>query len=141
VSLGAKRNNWLSELETSTEGTAVYMLLELASARTTRQVFDDFAQSKETFEFDKTIVPVRLARLGTENLISRSQAKRLIARFDRFRMVVLDFHEVPEIGQAFADELFRVFVNGHPDVVLVPQNMVPQVEQMVARIRSKSLPR
>ena len=74
-----------------------------------------------------------LARLGQENLLSRSQAKRLIARFEHFRRVELDFTDVPEIGQAFADELFRVFPAAHPDIELVPLNAKPVVQAMVRR--------
>jgi anti-anti-sigma regulatory factor len=76
---------------------------------------------------------MKLARLGDEQLISRSQAKRLIARFDRFKKVILDFKDVNEIGQAFADELFRVYANAHPQVEMVPINMTEQVERMWLR--------
>lgn len=126
--------DWLQELDDAVPGTGVYMLLRMDTTRTSRQVFDEFADSQETFEFDKTIVPVRLARLGNENLVSRSQAKRLIVRFDQFRRVILDFEGAPEIGQAFADELFRVFANGHPQVLLTTVNTVPSVEQMIRRV-------
>jgi hypothetical protein len=50
--------------------------------------------------------------------------------------VVLDFAGVAEIGQAFADELFRVFVAAHPAVALTPINMTQAVEQMVRRVRA-----
>jgi hypothetical protein len=76
---------------------------------------------------------MRLAKYGDEQLVSRSQAKRLIARFDRFKTVILDFSEIKEIGQAFADELFRVYGIGHPEVELVPKNMTEQVERMWLR--------
>src|SRR3989304_1763905 len=46
--------------------------------------------------FVKTIVPVRLAQYEGEKLVSRSQAKRLSLRFERFRHVVLDFAQVVE---------------------------------------------
>jgi uncharacterized protein (DUF1330 family) len=82
---------------------------------------------------------MRLAKFGDEQLVSRSQAKRLIARFDRFRTVILDFDDVQEIGQAFADELFRVYANDHPDVELLPDNMTPQVERMWLRAISPSM--
>ncbi len=35
-------------------------------------------------------------------------------RFERFQTVVLDFTGVEEIGQDFADEVFRVFQRAHP---------------------------
>ena len=57
-------------------------------------------------------IPVRLAKYGDEQLISRSQAKRLLARIDKFKVVLFEFDKVDTIGQAFADEVFRVFTNG-----------------------------
>jgi hypothetical protein len=68
----------------------------------------------------ETVVPVNLARYGNENLISRSQAKRLLARLELFKTVLFDFSNVPTIGQAFADEIFRVFAASHPEIELVP---------------------
>jgi uncharacterized protein (DUF1330 family) len=93
-----------------------------------KSVFDEFAVPEE-YTFAKTRVPVRLAQYEGEKLVSRSQAKRLYQRFERFRHVVLDFDGVAEIGQAFADELFRVFANAHPAIALVPINMTDAVEQ------------
>jgi hypothetical protein len=52
-----------------------------------------------------------LARYGNESLVSRSQAKRLLARIDRFKIVIFDFEGIEQIGQAFANEVFRVFKN------------------------------
>lgn len=115
------------------KGTVVFMSIALDSERTTTDVFNQFMNAPEDFDFSKTIVPMKLARLGDEQLISRSQAKRLIARFDRFKKVILDFKSVNEIGQAFADELFRVYANEHPQVELTPVNMSDQVEKMWLR--------
>jgi hypothetical protein len=47
--------------------------------------------------------------------------------------VILDFNEVQEVGQAFADEIFRVYANLHRDVELTPKNMTKQVEAMWLR--------
>ena len=120
-------------------GTVVLMRLANVSERTTRAVFDEFAAPEE-YTFSKTIVPVRLAQYEGEKLVSRSQAKRLSLRLERFRHVVLDFAQVVEIGQAFADELFRVFAQAHPGVVLVPVNMTAEVERVVRRARVSSQP-
>jgi hypothetical protein len=98
-------------------------------------VFDQFAEPEE-FTFAKTIVPVKLAQHEGEKLVSRSQAKRLTMRFERFQTVVLDFSEVAEIGQAFADEVFRVFQIAHPQTLLMPLHMTPAVSAMVARARA-----
>lgn len=114
-------------------GTLVSMEIALDSRRTTKEVYEQFTNAPHDFDFSRTVVPMRLAQFGDEQLISRSQAKRLIARFDRFKTVVLDFDGVQEIGQAFADEIFRVYANAHPGVELVPQNMTEQVEKMWQR--------
>lgn len=114
-------------------GTTVFMEIALNSNRTTNDVYSQFTDAPEDYDFSKTIVPMKLAKYGDEQLVSRSQAKRLIARFDRFKTVVLDFAEIQEIGQAFADELFRVYANNHPAIELQPKNMNAQVERMYLR--------
>lgn len=114
-------------------GTTVVMGISTTSMRTAKQVFDEYSSGPDEYTFAKTVVPVRLAQVGDENLISRSQAKRLMRRVDRFRHVVLDFGGVNAIGQAFADEIFRVFARAHPEVELVPIHAVPDVQQMIRR--------
>jgi hypothetical protein len=69
-----------------------------------------------------------------ESLMSRSQAKRLMNRFDRFREVILDFSGVDFIGQGFADEIFRVFAGANPGTRLVPVHCVETVEKMIAHV-------
>ncbi len=118
-------------------GTAVAMSISIHSSRTTQSIFEKFTTPGD-FSFSKTIVPVKLASIGGENLISRSQAKRLVARFERFKTVILDFAQIEEIGQAFSDEVFRVFKNSHPDVELVSINTSDNVNKMINRIVSFS---
>jgi anti-sigma regulatory factor (Ser/Thr protein kinase) len=114
-------------------GTTVLMEIAVDATRTSKEVFDEFSSGPDDYTFAKTVVPVRLARVGGENLVSRSQAKRLLQRVDRFRCVVFDFEGVTMIGQAFADEVFRVFANAHPDIELIPVHVVPEVQQMIRR--------
>lgn len=116
-----------------TGGTRVLMQVATDSLRTAREVIDQFSSGPDDYAFAKTVVPVRLAKVGDENLVSRSQAKRLLQRVDRFRCVVLDFDAVSGIGQAFADEIFRVFANEHPEVELLAIHAVPDVQQMIRR--------
>jgi ABC-type glycerol-3-phosphate transport system substrate-binding protein len=54
-------------------------------------------------------------------------------RFERFKRVELDFAGVSEIGQAFADEMFRVFAAAHPAIKITPVNAEPAVVQMIRR--------
>ena len=115
------------------DGTTVAMEIAVDSPRLARSVIDQFSSGPDDYSFAKTVVPVRLARVGDENLVSRSQAKRLLQRVDRFRCVVLDFAQVSTIGQAFADEIFRVFANAHPEVELLHIHAAPEVQQMIRR--------
>lgn len=80
-----------------------------------------------------TSVPVAFARIGDENLVSRSQARKILARLDRFEDVVLDFRGVESIGQAFADEIFRVFATEHPTVKFKAEGTTPAVDRMIRR--------
>jgi anti-sigma regulatory factor (Ser/Thr protein kinase) len=131
-------NDWLLEDQADLhKGTAVRMLINAKSTRTTKQVFDRFSVDGD-YGFSKTHVPVFLARYGNENLVSRSQAKRLLARFERFKEILLDFDNVESIGQAFADEIFRVFRSQHPSIRLAFVNANKQVEGMITRAMSQS---
>jgi hypothetical protein len=47
--------------------------------------------------------------------------------------VVLDFEGVHKIGQAFADEVFRVFRNAHPQIEIIEINTTEQIRQMINR--------
>lgn len=127
-------DDWLLEHEQE-GGTSVWMKLQNHTARTTKKIFDQYAPGDE-FGFTKTIVPVRLAQYGDDLLVSRSQAKRMLARVDQFRHVVLDFREVESIGQAFADEVFRVFANEHPEIELVAINANATVKRMIAHVKA-----
>ena len=128
-------DDMLIEHPKNAPGTLVVMRLMNDSQRTTKEIFDQFSAPEE-YTFAKTIVPVRLGQYEGEKLVSRSQAKRLIFRFEKFKTVVLDFTGVGEIGQAFSDEVFRVFQNAHKDTKLVPVNMPPAVKEMVARAKA-----
>ena len=122
----------LVERTSDLQGTCVTMRLENDSTRTMKSIFDTYAEA-EDYTFDKTVVPLRLAQHEGEKLVSRSQAKRVAHRFERFKHVELDFEGISEIGQAFADELFRVFATAHPNVKLTPINTSDAVADMVRR--------
>jgi len=132
----AEGDDWLLEDEKPIVGTLVEMIIDPLSTRTVQTVFNKFSSSKDDFGFFKTHVPVRLARYGNENLVSRSQAKRLLSRFERFGEIILDFKGVSTIGQAFADEIFRVFRQDHPDINIYPINISSQIKRMINRART-----
>lgn len=126
-------DDWLYKKEENVKGTEVFMQITKNNNRTLKELFDEFADEKNDYAFDKTVVPVKLIQHEGENLVSRSQAKRLVARFEKFKVVVLDFKGIKMIGQAFSDEVFRVFKNKHPEVKLCYENAEPFVERMIKR--------
>ena len=122
-----------STLSLNEAGTSVYMLIKKNSDRYIQSVFDDYTAGPDEFQFNKTIVPVRLAQYENEKLVSRSQAKRILVRIEKFQYVIFDFEGVTAIGQAFADEIFRVYAKNHPNIFLLPTNMEANVKKMVNR--------
>ncbi len=122
--------DWILERQKFQNGTGVFMKMKNNISRTVKNVFDKYT-SDDDFGFNKTIIPVRLAQYGDELLVSRSQAKRLLARVDRFKIVILDFSEVSAIGQAFADEIFRVFTLKNKEINILHINANKDVEKMI----------
>lgn len=127
--------DWIMERERFETGTAVWMKLNNHTARTTKKVFDQYS-SGEDYGFNKTVVPVRLAQYGNDKLISRSQAKRLLSRIELFKIVVFDFSGVDTVGQAFADEIFRVFARQHPEIELLTIKTNSEVRRMLERAKA-----
>jgi anti-sigma regulatory factor (Ser/Thr protein kinase) len=123
---------------TGRHGTTVTMEISTSSRLALADVFNEYADPDKQPGFYKTTVPVQIMQYEGESLMSRSQAKRLMNRFDRFLEVVLDFANVNFIGQGFADEIFRVFARAHPGTRLIPVHCTETVEKMIARVRETS---
>ena len=125
-------SEWLTETENIVEpieGTVVFMEIPTDAGWTTREIFDKY--QGENLRFRKTHVPVSLGNYPGEQLVSRSQAKRVLARFNQFSEIILDFENVDDIGQAFADEIFRVFRNAHPEIKIFTARTNKAVDNMI----------
>lgn len=116
--------------------TVVRMTLALDSTRTSNDVYFKYFESVNVGDaepgeaFHTTEIPVRLAQLSSE-LVSRSQAKWVMNRATQFKTVILDFEGVVHVGQAFVDEVFRVFATAYPHIRLRTMGMTPEVAGMV----------
>jgi len=130
----AKPEDWVMERKQPEAGTVVLLKLYSDTRRSLPELFDAFRGRDGDFGFKRTVVPVRLLQYGEEQLVSRSQARRLLARFERFDVVALDFAGIEMIGQAFADEIFRVFARAHPDTSLEVANESPEVHKSIQRV-------
>jgi len=131
--LGDDDSDWV--MDWGNAGTTVFMELSNHTARTAKKIFDQYASPDEDYGFNKTVVPVNLAQYGNDKLISRSQAKRVVSRLELFKTILFDFTGVPSIGQAFADEIFRVFANKHPTISLLSIHANAEVARMIARVK------
>lgn len=85
----------------------------------------------------KSTVPVKLIKQQNEALESREQAKSLISLF-RGSEIILDFTGIDRIGLPFADELFRVFSQDHPDIRLQPIDVNADISKTISMVRGQS---
>ncbi len=114
-------------------GTKVIFSIAKKSDRHLINIFQKYETDPENHAFDKTEIQVRLYTMGTV-YVSRSQARRILTDLDKFKSIIFDFNQVPTVGQAFADEIFRVFKNDHPDIKLEAIKMNEAVRFMVERV-------
>lgn len=108
------------------KGTCVIMSLSNFTHKTPQEVFDLYANDDGGFV--KTKIPMK--NIFDTSPVSRSQAKRVCNRLEKFQEVVLDFEGLQWMGQAFAHQLFVVFANAHPDITLMPINMNEDITKM-----------
>ena len=113
-----------------------FNIFVIITERTTKEIFDEY--TSDDFVFNKTKITVHLAKdyLG-HDFVSRSLAKRILMNVEKFKVIVLDFENIDNIGQGFADEVFRVFKNKNPDITIVPINMNEEIEFMINRAMKK----
>ena len=117
-------------MERQKNSTLVYMSLSNNSSKKLKNIFNKFS-TEIPGDFDKTVIPVRLA--NSSDLVSRSQARRILSGLELFKEAALDFRDIEYIGQAFADEIFRVFPNMNPNTVITAQNANAEVQYMINR--------
>jgi hypothetical protein len=86
----------------------------------------------ESARFTRTRSTIKLVGLGSA-LVSRSEARRLVAGLTKFTHVTLDFSGVEVVGQGFCDEVFRIFARAHPQINLEPVGMNEAIAFMVGR--------
>ena len=131
-------NSYLLENTKSSinKGTWVSMEMSKDNIVPIEDIFNRYSDAD--LGFNKTIVPV-VHLIDKKNntdmsLMSRSQARRLLHRFDKFSKIILDFEHISFIGQGFADEIFRVFVNANPLIDISYLNANEKVKKMIRHV-------
>ncbi|KKR18341.1 MAG: putative histidine kinase [candidate division CPR2 bacterium GW2011_GWC1_41_48] len=124
---------FVEDIKPAKKGTRVTFTISVESGKHLSDVFAKYQTDSEEMAFDKTEIRIKLYAMGTI-YVSRSQARRVTVNLSKFKVIILDFDKVPTIGQAFADEIFRVFQSKHPDIVIKPINMNETVKFMIDRV-------
>lgn len=122
-----------------TKGTCVSFDIALNSARHLSDVFKQYTNltDESDYGFDKTEIRVKLyAMVGVH--ISRSQARRILQGLDKFKTVIFDYDQVPMVGQAFADEIYRVFHARYPKIMLQDVHANEAVQFMINRAKTEA---
>jgi anti-sigma regulatory factor (Ser/Thr protein kinase) len=114
------------------KGTCVIMSLSNFTHKTPQEVFDLYANDDGGFV--KTKIPMK--NIFDTSPVSRSQAKRVCNRLEKFQEVVLDFEGLQWMGQGFAHQLFVIFANDHPNINLMPINMNEDITKMYNHVIS-----
>jgi len=124
-------NDIYLEQEKFINGTEVKIQIAQNSKKELSAIFNQFAPEEYDYSFQRTKVNIKLF---LHQVISRSEARRLLIGLDKFREIILDFKDVKKIGQGFADEIFRVFQNRYPDIIINAENVSPAVKQMIHHV-------
>ncbi len=123
-------------LKCTGKGTVVVMQIENETRKDIAEIFDEYSDIDSGII--RTRIPVYEACLDHDP-VARSQARRICSRLSSFEEVILDFDKVDIMGQGFADEIFRVFQNSHPDVTLTPVGMNPFVRKMYLHAKNNKV--
>ncbi len=121
------------EINNAFKGTAVFMLLNNHSKKTTKEVFDRFSSVEEGFI--KTQIPIAHI-FPNGSPVSRSEARRLGELVLKFKEIDLDFTNVEEVGQAFCHELFIVWQTRNPEKQLNVLNANQDILNMIQRVKN-----
>jgi anti-sigma regulatory factor (Ser/Thr protein kinase) len=119
------------------KGTDVNFEISKNSRRNLATIFAEYAPEHYNYRFQKTRVRVELL---ASDFVSRSEARRLLRGLEKFQEVILDFKKVKSIGQAFADEVFRVFPAHHRRLTVREENTNPVITMMIRHVQSSTSP-
>ncbi len=131
LTIDNRRDDYFLKDVPKSKGTWLEFRISRQTRKELREVFNEF--SNDDFEFDKNSVRVKLT--AENNLVSRSEAKRLLVGLELYERIEFDFNKVKTVGQGFADEIFRVFQSSHPKIVLSYTHAEPAIAFMIERAR------
>src|ERR1022692_4893828 len=111
------------------DGTSVVCQIDPQTDRSLAGIFREFSRDHA---FVRTRPVVKLFEIGT-TFVSRSEARRLLDGLEAdFDTVEVDFAGVTDVGQGFVDEMLRVWPAAHPDMTVIPVQLIAVDAPMVA---------
>lgn len=125
---------FFKKLDEEVSGTEITFSIPYDSKRHLNDVFKAYESDPGMHDFDRTEILVRLFTHGTVH-VSRSQARRILSGLEKFKNITLDFDKVPTIGQAFSDEIFRVFLTSHSEINIDTIHTNEAVQFMIDRVQ------
>jgi biotin operon repressor/anti-sigma regulatory factor (Ser/Thr protein kinase) len=125
-----KKDIFIEEMK-NIRGTEVFFIVKKRTRKKLEDIFSIFAPQEFDYKFEKTRAMVKLFQ---RQYISRSEARRLHHGLDKFKVIILDFKGVKTIGQGFADELFRVFMQNHPEITLEIVHLKPSLQTIINHV-------
>ncbi len=106
---------------------------------TNRDKITEIIKQKGRVTSNEITAHIRIKLFTTGGIhVSRSQARRVLVGLEKFKIVLFDYENVPMVGQAFADEIYRVFQESHPDIRLENEHMSEGVRFMVERAKNEA---
>lgn len=123
------------ERENENYSTQVAFLVWKNSEVTPKEIFERYQDEDDCFA--KTEIIVKLVKEYEKNLISRSVAKRILNNLEKFKEITFDYKGIENIGQGFADQIYRVFQNENPEVILNNINVNEEIEFMINRAKKR----
>ncbi|RGI17010.1 DUF4325 domain-containing protein [Ruminococcus sp. TF08-4] len=69
--------------------------------------------------------------------VARSHARRVLKDAEGYKELVIDFRGIEFMGRGFADEVFRVFQEEHPEITITPLHASTSMLAMIRHIGGK----
>jgi len=124
-----RKNEWEND-----KSTIVIMNLSNHSGRQIADIFNEHSDDEGRFlRMSLTLRNI----FANNNPVSRSQAKRLVRRFEEYEEIMLDFEGVENIGQGFVHELFIVFKQKQPHIKIDVLNPSENVKKMITHVTQR----
>lgn len=129
-----KNEKWLVTPVKNKIGTSIFLEINSLSNRSLKNTMNEYSTNGGMI-FNRTCIPVVLSKLDSENLFSRSQARRLTQNLENYKNICFDFTGLDMVSHSFADEVFRVYQQKKPHQKLEWKNSNSELKELFTDIQ------